>query len=236
MRRILTDDEGAPAITYLEGIRDGRPWAHQIEVAGPGAALTMIRLMCGWQISAPEPLCHELIDHGAQLVRHAHVMSHDLMGLAPSPSPPAGIRHVPCDRSPEEVVTAWLAAYPPDHPDHTTRNADEVVRDELIPLFAGTLIGPLLPCARLAVDERDEIVAGVVVNDWDGKPWIANVFRDPAHGRKGLGTGLLLSVMDRAASGGLPSLSLAVSDANPARRLYERLGFRLVETSMTVSL
>ncbi len=33
---------------------------------------------------------------------------------------------------------------------------------------------------------------------------------------------------------GLPALGLAVSDGNPARRVYERLGFRHMFSSITV--
>jgi ribosomal protein S18 acetylase RimI-like enzyme len=42
----------------------------------------------------------------------------------------------------------------------------------------------------------------------------------------GLGTRLLRAVMDGARAAGLP-LRLSVREGNPARRLYERLGFRV---------
>ncbi|WP_327093301.1 GNAT family N-acetyltransferase [Nonomuraea sp. NBC_01738] len=129
-----------------------------------------------------------------------------------------------------------MAAYPPGHPDHQVRDAADVLRDELVPLLGGTLIGPVLPCSRLLAGEDGTVVGGVVVNDWEGRAWIANVFRDPAHGRPGLGTGLMLSVMSAAAADGLGSLGLAVSDANPARRLYTRLGFVTDESSMHFAL
>ncbi|WP_327088502.1 hypothetical protein OIE66_40335 [Nonomuraea sp. NBC_01738] len=87
MRQLLTDDDGSPVISYLEGTRDGLPWAHQIEVEGPRAVPIMMARLHGWRVSVPEPLGRELRERGARLVRHAHVMSHDLTGLSAPPPP-----------------------------------------------------------------------------------------------------------------------------------------------------
>lgn len=46
---------------------------------------------------------------------------------------------------------------------------------------------------------------------------------------QGVGTALLQGLQAEAASAGLP-LRLSVYEANPARRLYERLGFSVFET------
>lgn len=43
---------------------------------------------------------------------------------------------------------------------------------------------------------------------------------------RGIGTALVRELVARCASVGAPALSLSVQRANPARRLYERLGFR----------
>lgn len=45
----------------------------------------------------------------------------------------------------------------------------------------------------------------------------------------GVGTALMQGLQEEAASAGLP-LRLSVYEANPARRLYERLGFGVIET------
>ena len=50
----------------------------------------------------------------------------------------------------------------------------------------------------------------------------------------GLGRLLLQRALGLAAELGLPALSLAVTDGNPARRLYQTLGFRHVSTSLNV--
>ncbi len=41
----------------------------------------------------------------------------------------------------------------------------------------------------------------------------------------GIGTRLLRALLDEARARGVAAVSLSVQDANPARRLYERLGF-----------
>jgi ribosomal protein S18 acetylase RimI-like enzyme len=50
----------------------------------------------------------------------------------------------------------------------------------------------------------------------------------PGHRGRGVGTALLKRLLSEA-SGIFPAMSLSVSPDNPARRLYERLGFETVE-------
>ncbi|WP_354637452.1 GNAT family N-acetyltransferase [Kitasatospora camelliae] len=104
----------------------------------------------------------------------------------------------------------------------------------LAPLLSGEAAGPVLPSSRLAVDGADRVVAGVVLTDRDGTPWIADVFRYPARSYPGLGTELLKVVLADAAERDLTTAGLAVTADNPACRIYERLGFRVVRTAMTV--
>lgn len=56
-----------------------------------------------------------------------------------------------------------------------------------------------------------------------------------AAGRRGQGVGrdLLAALVETARADGCPALSLSVSPENPARRLYESLGFRRVGESGT---
>ncbi|MFF4772030.1 hypothetical protein [Microtetraspora fusca] len=224
----------AGAVSYYEGVRDGRPWADQVEVIGPGAADAIMSGMRGWAVSASPELAEELVARGARVLRHAHVMSCDLEKVEPTEvEAPEGFRFVPCDRTPEQVLPAILAAYPPGHPDRPTDD-DERIGKELAPLLEGRLIGPVLPCSLLVVDSGDTVVAGVVVNDFQGVPWISHAFRHPAETPPGTGALTLRAVQVRAARSGLAALGLAVTHANPAKRIYERLGFVVTETSMTV--
>ena len=55
----------------------------------------------------------------------------------------------------------------------------------------------------------------------------------PSHQRARIGSNLISSVLAEARAAGVP-LSLSVLKANPARRLYERLGFIVVSEGVNV--
>ena len=68
-------------------------------------------------------------------------------------------------------------------------------------------------------------VVGVVAVVWGAADaFLANVEIVPAYQGRGLGTALLRHVIAEAGARGLP-VRLQVLKFNPARRLYERLGF-----------
>ncbi|WP_076433019.1 GNAT family N-acetyltransferase [Microbispora rosea] len=240
-RRTMTGPGGVPVFSYLEGVHDGNPWAYAIEDAGPGAADAITARMPGWAVSAPVELGQALLDRGARLLRHMHVMRCDLPVAWPvAGTAPDGFLIVPCDRPPAEILPAWLAAYPPGHPDHRPRDRDKALNEELVPLLSGEEIGPLLPCSVLAVREDSpgpgEVVGGVFAHDSDRGPWIADVFRHPDRSPRGLGALMLSATLARAGADGLTGLGLVVTEGNPARHVYERLGFHVVATVMTVAI
>lgn len=53
----------------------------------------------------------------------------------------------------------------------------------------------------------------------------------PAARRTGVGTALMVALVDTARARAIPRLSLSVEVDNPARRLYERLGFTVCSRS-----
>jgi GNAT superfamily N-acetyltransferase len=114
-----------------------------------------------------------------------------------------------------------------------------VLRVRLVPQLAGELHGALLPMSTLVTDADDHIVAAVIVNDldteppWSG-PWITDLFRHPDPAFTGLGTLLLRRALACAAKAGLSTVSLVVTEENPARHVYTRHGFRAVSTTITV--
>ena len=59
---------------------------------------------------------------------------------------------------------------------------------------------------------------------------IAEIDVDPSFRNQGIGSVLLDHVEAEARSGGCARMSLTTTTINPARRLYERHGFRVVET------
>ncbi|ETK35370.1 GNAT family N-acetyltransferase [Microbispora sp. ATCC PTA-5024] len=235
-RQFRAGPDGVPAISFVEAVRDGRPKADLVEVLGPGAVDVIMSQLRGWTVAGPVDLAERLLDRGAVLVRHAHEMRCDLPGRPPAPSAaPDGHRFTPCDRPAEDLLPAWLAAYPPGHPDHRPRDPGTDAAGELALILAGKVLGPVLPCSALAVrEDGDEVVAAVVVNDRDGLPWVTEVFRHPARSPRGLGAPLLAHALTEAEASGLTSAGLAVTEGNPARRVYERLGFRVVSTTVTV--
>ncbi|MEV7951752.1 GNAT family N-acetyltransferase [Streptomyces rubiginosohelvolus] len=225
-------------LTYIQGTRDGHPWADLAEVVGPDPVQSILAKMSGWAVSGSVELGDQLIRHGASIVRHAHSMHRDLISDTPLPewssdSLPVGLHFASCNRQAHHLLPAWRAAFSPEHPDHY-HGSDEQALAQLTPLLAGQVLGAVMPCSTLAVDETDCVIAGVIVTNRDGLPWVATVFRQPDPCYAGLGAVLLRQMLADAAASGLTEIGLVVSDANPARRLYEKLGFQLTSTSLTV--
>ncbi|MFI6178961.1 hypothetical protein ACIA8R_25735 [Nonomuraea sp. NPDC051191] len=84
-RHFLENEQGVPAISYVHGERDGRPWAHKVEIIGPRPAVTVAAKMRGWYVTVSEDFGAELTARGARLIRHAHVISCDLGAAAAWP-------------------------------------------------------------------------------------------------------------------------------------------------------
>ena len=96
--------------------------------------------------------------------------------------------------------------------------------------------GPLLAGSGIAVAGGD-VVGAIIIGALPGDPplngpWLIDVFRDPAW--PGVGRALLTLALALA---DYESLGLIVTEGNdPARRLYESLGFELVQSSLVVQL
>jgi GNAT superfamily N-acetyltransferase len=60
----------------------------------------------------------------------------------------------------------------------------------------------------------------------DGALCLEQIFIDAAFQRRGIGTGIISDLIDQATQAGQP-VTLGVVKTNPARDLYERLGFRI---------
>jgi hypothetical protein len=68
------------------------------------------------------------------------------------------------------------------------------------------------------------VVRSEHVAAWSG-PWLMNVFRDPGTPVRGIGPAMIVQSLRTLAASGESVLGLAVTATNPARRVYERLGF-----------
>ena len=85
------------------------------------------------------------------------------------------------------------------------------------------------PGASLQVIERaGELIGRLYVARWEREIRIMDIALLPAYRGTGIGTQLLRELQDEARSAG-KSLSIHVERFNPALRLYERLGFKMVE-------
>jgi GNAT superfamily N-acetyltransferase len=87
----------------------------------------------------------------------------------------------------------------------------------------------------LAHASPDELVGATVVT-WDrGHLLLAFALVAPLWRNKRLGTALIIRSANHLAARGAMEWTLAVTDGNPARRLYERLGFRVDRSLLTRS-
>ena len=225
--RALHDDDGTPIGRYLHASEEGREVAARVELAVPveRAVPVILRELRGMRVAGPVELGRALVAAGGQARRHAHVYSHALETV---PEEPRGL--APLDRRAEDLLPAYDAAFPPGHPDRSA-----AALRHLSGIVAGRL-GPLLDASGIALD-GDRVVAAILIAELGdaepplGGPWVMEVFRDPRY--PGTGRALLERALARVKG---PALGLTVTEGNPAVRLYERLGFRRVLTSLTVEL
>lgn len=241
----LAGRDGAVVARYLRSVRSGRPCASRIEDLAPRAAVVAALLdgRPGWAVVGDEQLGEALVKAGATLVRHAHQMIRDLRADPPDPGwaalrPPDGMRLSelrPGRRAPLDDLHELAAlAYPPGHPDHRA-DQDKIELDGFTHALLRDRTSPLCPSSAL-IRDGTRLAAALLVSEGAPGPWIGNVMRAPGPRYAGLGALLLRHGMAVAAGHGDRTIGLAVSHTNPARRLYERLGFVNVATFVTVVL
>lgn len=232
----------------VDGVRIGRyrlrdqPRTAELfeaDVPESEAADAVVGAMAGWAFTTTDAsLVDELVSRGAVTSRRYALMS---LPLTSTPTPPAD--RIDLDVVPlaadtplsAGVVDLIRGAYPEGHPDQEM-GTDADIRGDLLRILGGEWLGPLHPVSRMLVD-GGRPVAMIIVNRPTGRApvgglWLSEICRaaDPAY--RGLGTALLLSVIDECRAAGEEALSLAVTDGNPARVIYERLGF---VTAMSVT-
>ena len=195
-------------------------------------AAAAIGALPGHRFIVDDPaLAAALISQGVTLVRASSLMV--LRLPAPSPAAPGpGVELRPVQDTPFEYGEIVRRAYPPDHPDHelgdaTPEGAAATIRGYL----AGEIVGPLLTDASAEARLNGVLVGVNIVSDlpaddeYDGGPWITDLFVDPSAQGHGVGRALLGHALTQLTASGRDRLGLAVTLANPARRLYEALGF-----------
>jgi GNAT superfamily N-acetyltransferase len=238
-RGTVFDREGALIADYRVGNRSGRPAALDLRLHRlPAEAATpaILTALPGWVVSTDVETGAVLLASGGRLLRHFHQYTRDLdpegdVEEAVWADPSVEVRPA-ASVPPAELYPTWLVAYPPDHLDRR----DGAGPNELDGLYAGHALGPLLPCSVVAFDSGRP-VAAVLVNDAElYGPWVGEIFRDLDARYAGLGGRLLQHALGRAARDGVAAVGLAVTDGNPARAVYERLGFRQTGSLMNIVL
>jgi GNAT superfamily N-acetyltransferase len=218
VRRDETADVRWAAVTLLA----------PVAVAAP---VLLARLAGHRVVTVDEALVEALVAAGGQVRRRAHDYELDLTAVPPSfaQSPvPQGFR-LSRDLDPVGLAEAHDLANPPGHPDHEA-GLDHV--EDLRSMIAGRILGPLVPEASWQVNDAAGPCGAILVVDRPPslsgarRAWVVDVFVHPRHQGRGLGGALLRRGAAGAAAAGHALLGLAVSDGNPARAAYERIGFR----------
>jgi len=234
-RAILGDAEG-PVGSYDRSERDGSLYADLFErepgVSADRAARAVLGQLRGWRIAGDEQLGRALVTAGGRALRHAHLMSHDL-AVRPRWWNPPGYRLTDVDRPATDLVGAYRAAFAPGHVDHRDEPRESTIAT-LESHVSGAEFGPPLRGSGLAVAEDGTVAGAILLGILPGEPplngpWLIEVFRHPAH--RGVGRALCERALALA---DVPALGLMVTEGNPARGLYEDLGFRLVRTALVV--
>lgn len=88
------------------------------------------------------------------------------------------------------------------------------------------------PPGRQAIEVDGRLAGFLDLEDRPGEAWIGNLELDPEFHNRGIGSAILREVQ-RAAAGRGVGVGLQVLRVNPARRLYQRLGFALTGETAT---
>ena len=80
----------------------------------------------------------------------------------------------------------------------------------------------------LIVEQGGDAIGRLYLDSWADQLRIVDISLMPKSRRRGLGAAIMQDVIDMAAAAG-KGVSIHVEKNNPARRLYDRLGFRFVE-------
>ena len=233
----LVEADGAAALCW-EWPQAGGPsllWLRPHDPASPltpTALVALARTCVGDVVATEDPGCSAaLAEAGLPMVRHVH-------GLAADPAVVAetrvrtDLRMAPLGAaSLEQLAEVRTAAFPPGHPDHS-----EETLEARVAAYARELEDPDNPVhhASRSAWLGDELVGTCLVTDsrhFPGfvGPWVQNLSRRPGQAARGSGAALLVEAARAVVADGGRYLGLAVTDTNPARRLYERMGWSGIE-------
>jgi len=88
--------------------------------------------------------------------------------------------------------------------------------------------GPFLYSPSFCISQDGKIVSATLLTMWQDKPLLAQALTHPAHQGKGMARCLIEKSITALAKEGNPELRLVVTEGNPAQRLYESIGFKIL--------
>lgn len=210
--------EGSLIFPALDQVRAGRRVEVLMSDVAPGSAVVIddqdVRL--------------GLLAHGAKQVRHLHTMRHHLRDVGKMAAVPGVSLRSWKSGDAERLAAVLVAAYGSEHPD--AREPDVGKAATALAHAVDDSDNPLMRRATQVASLDDEPVGAALVlcsehvTRWSG-PWLMNMFRAPDPAAPGVGAAMLTRALDVLRADGEAHLGLAVTSSNPARRVYERLGF-----------
>ena len=248
----LREDPADPRTTVLVDA-DGRPLAttqlhSDAGVAGrtrvlpdvdpADAAHRALDDLAGLRLATTDAvLATALVAQGAVLHRVALDLTHDLSDVPAPPSLPGGWSLAP-GRWDADLAAAAAEAYAPGHPDGAWSEADSA---EVSEVLAGTGdVVQLAPATAVLLDPDGRSAGHVLCAGpvpWvDEGAWVLTVAVAERGRGLGLGRALVLHALRGTRESGQPRLGLSVTVGNPARRLYESVGFRPVTRTLSLRL
>jgi mycothiol synthase len=229
---VLSDGHGVPVAWFRWRDEGGE----RVVVAfqpSPGmpadrAARLAVRELGGRLIKTrDEEAARALIGAGCTLVRAATDMHRGLGGPVPD-APLADGWTITPHAWDDELAQALAAAYGPDHPDRS----DRVSRLRSLTEGADALIVVQSATGRLKDPGGRSVGEVFTVGPvpWGSVPmsWVLDLAVSPDGQGRGFGAALLAYAISGTRRAGLTAVGLTVTDGNPARRLYDRMGFRPV--------
>jgi GNAT superfamily N-acetyltransferase len=147
----------------------------------------------------------------------------------PAPRAPVASRPVAGDDGPALGRLAF-AAYRGSVDDRGETETEHV--EDLTATLSGRYGRLMVPASTVVEDGDARLAAAALFTWWDELPLLAFCLTDPRRRGRGLATGLISHAARDLAAEGHREMHLVVTDGNPARALYERLGFRDAPVSL----
>jgi ribosomal protein S18 acetylase RimI-like enzyme len=152
------------------------------------------------------------------------------LGVAPLPllPVPIGYRVVPWQDDYSDAAAEIAAAVYEDSIESAAVPGSQVIEHLRKAWGSGSELQGA-EASRVMLDRRGQVVGYVAVSMPDGDAQIADLAVLPGHRRRGLARVLLVRSMTVCRQRGLDTVSVAVTTRNPARQLYNQLGFRPID-------